>query len=243
MNKKVLILTGYTEVAVEDMRGHNFEDNTSLFKDVFNFCLPSKERYAKKHGYDFMCVRSFGEDPDGVLNSKDSGRMRAVHAFRMAEFYDYVFWVDGDSIITNDSYKVEDIIDADSKDIVYYVSYDWPAFSKTADQFSNGNYIVARNKNTQNFYKTYQDIERSGNFPNEQEVLNRMRRQSEYSNLFKIVDNKYLNTPSNHEGILKMLQRHDPICEWSEDSLMCHLTGMKNEYRLYILDKYFSEYK
>jgi hypothetical protein len=240
---RVLILTGYTELTVEEQKGHNFEDNTSLFKEVFDFCLPSKERYAKKHGYDFMCLRSFGEDLDGVLDEKDAGPMRVVATFQMVQFYDYVFWVDGDSIITNDLYKVEDLVDLKSEDIVYYVSYDWPSYSIGSGEFSNGNFIVANNESTFEFYKAFREIGEVGNFSNEQILLNKMREQESYSKFFKIIDNKYLNTPSNHEDILVKNQKNQPVCDWSEESFLCHFTGLKNEQRLYILNKYFSEYK
>jgi hypothetical protein len=239
MNKRVLILTGYTEM--DSLNGHNFEDNPMIFKEVFDFCLSSKERYAAKHGYDFMCLRSFGKDPNGLIESSDTGRMRTVACLEMVKSYDYVFWIDGDSIITNDSFGVEDFADVDSEEIVYYASYDWPAFSKEQGLFGNGNYVVANNKNTDDLYEGFLSCTHS--YENEQSTLNAMNKDRSYSKFFKILEHKCLNAAPAHEDILRKHQRHEIGGEWTDENFLCHFTGLKNDQRLYILNKYFSEYK
>ena len=62
MINRVLLITGTTDIV------RNPEDLSMT--EVFDLTLPSKQRYAKKHGYDLLSLRSFGEDKNKVFNKE-----------------------------------------------------------------------------------------------------------------------------------------------------------------------------
>ena len=68
--------------------------------DVLDLTIPSKQKYAAKHGYDFMSVRSFPGDAECGLEERHIGFQRTVLAFKLLRHYESVMWVDADSVIT-----------------------------------------------------------------------------------------------------------------------------------------------
>ena len=102
MNKRVLVLTGTTDI----LRQPNETDNT--MEEVFDLTLPSKQRYVKKYGYDLLSLRSFGKDRQNRFTESDIGFLRVLRAFELLENYDIVMWIDADSIITNHNFSIDD---------------------------------------------------------------------------------------------------------------------------------------
>ena len=138
-NKRVLLLTGTTDI----LRSPNETDNT--MEEVFDLTLPSKQRYAKKYGYDLLSLRSFGSDKQNIFKDKHLGFLRALRAFEMLEHYNIVMWIDADSIITNDNFSINDFqIDENHS---FYASWDW---NNVGHSFSTGNFIIHKTKNTNN---------------------------------------------------------------------------------------------
>jgi hypothetical protein len=75
--KRTLIITGYTD----SVRSIDSTDNT--MEEVFDITLPSKIKYAKKHGYDFLAMQSFGSDKSGNYKDTDIGFLRALRTVRI----------------------------------------------------------------------------------------------------------------------------------------------------------------
>ena len=106
-SKRVLVMTGVSDIdCIRDIRDPHRTDNT--YADLNDLTLNSKERYARKHGYDFLSVRSFGADHLARFDVSQIGHMRAYRAFRLLKEYDIVMWIDADSVVTCDDYKIED---------------------------------------------------------------------------------------------------------------------------------------
>jgi len=71
-------------------------------------CAPgtrSKRRYAKKHGYNFVLETS-SLDP-----SRPPAWSKILLVEKLLPHYDWVFWVDADTVIMNDKIKLESLID------------------------------------------------------------------------------------------------------------------------------------
>ena len=158
--KRTLILTGYTDL----IRSIDSTDNT--MEEVFDITLPSKVKYAKKHGYDFLAMRSFGSDKSGNYKDTDIGFLRALRTFEMLEYYDNIMWIDADSLITNLNYKIEDFIVP--SDYAFYASYDWLG----TNSLSGGNFIIQNNESTKDFLKSFYEL--SKHYKEEQTTLNVM---------------------------------------------------------------------
>jgi hypothetical protein len=228
-NKRVLVLTGVSDIGIAT-------DDPQNFEKIYDLTLPSKQRYVKKHGYDLMSMRSFPSDKHNKFKNPDIGFLRAMLAFDMLEYYDVVMWLDADSIITNDNYSITDLSVDDTN--VFYASYDWP--SKMS--FSTGNFIVQNTENTEIFKKTFYHI--CNNFQHEQDTFNMLYRSTPLQNIMKILDHKYLGAIPGIElyPYPVWATRMVPAWPWTEDAFICHLTGLPNTARDTILKTHFTKY-
>jgi hypothetical protein len=242
MNKRVLVLTGTSDTLKEE----HYKDDNSM-EEVFNLTLPSKQRYVQKHGYDLMSMRSFGTDTrHNIFKESDCGYgfigfIRVLRACQLLEYYDYVMWIDADSIITNSDYSIDDFQIEDK--YCFYASWDWPhRFS-----FSTGNFIVHKGEQFDEFLKTFVTIgkyiqdSKTGGF--DQTTLNLMYRDTPFKQVMKILEHKFLGGVPDKKIVGSVWDgRPDPISPWTEDSFIAHLTGMTNKNRINVLQNSFKNY-
>jgi FkbM family methyltransferase len=86
-----------------------FDDN---YRDLADVALPDKVRYASKHGYDFIYF-------DEIIDSKRPPQWSKVKAVEsILNDYEWVWWIDIDALIMNDSIKLENIID-NNYDVIF----------------------------------------------------------------------------------------------------------------------------
>jgi hypothetical protein len=234
-NKRVLVLTGTTDI----LRSPTETDNT--MQEVFDLTLPSKQRYAKKHGYDLLSLRSFGSDKYNIFKDSNIGFLRVLRAFEMLEYYDIVMWIDADSIITNHNFSINNFeID---ENYSFYASWDWNNIGRT---FSTGNFIVNKTKNTNNlfnlFLTTGKQVVDNNTWGEEQTTLNFLY-NSTHKNDIKILEHKFLGSiPSKNmfRGIWD--GRSEPLFPWSEDSFLVHIGGIPNKNRIEVAQTTFKDY-
>lgn len=93
--------------------------------------LESKRQYAKKHGYDFLIG---GKDVWDKHRPVPWSKFNMIH--KCMEHYDFLFWSDADSIILNDEFKLESLIDMlpQEKDILW--TYD------ACNHLNNGHMLI-----------------------------------------------------------------------------------------------------
>ena len=235
MNKRVLILTGTTDI----LRNPNETDFT--MEEVFDLTLPSKVNYAKKHGYDILALRSFGTDQNNVFTHTDLGFLRVLKTFDMLKHYDIVVWVDADSIITNDIFSIDDFELDD--DHCFYVSWDWTNKST----FSTGNYIIKNTPSTENMFKAFLTVGKHVKDTNqwgwEQTTMNIIHTQTNLGKHIKVLDHKFLNAVPKELELLDVWQDRKRIFSpWSPDSFLSHFTGISNKDRIETMQKYFKDY-
>jgi hypothetical protein len=230
MNKqRVLVLTGTTDIN----RNPSETDNT--MEEVFDLTLPSKQRYAKKHGYDLLAIRNFGVDTRYGFKSTEIGFLRALRTFELLSSYDIVMWIDADSLITNDNMNIRDF--GLESNFTFYASYDW--YGKTS--FSAGNFIVQNTNNTSDFLNAFYSIAK--HFPEEQATLNALYFNTSYKNIMKILEHRYLGAaPSVEMYAEQWVGRRPIVAPWTEDAFLVHITGIPNYARLNILKKHFSKH-
>ena len=239
MNKRVLVLTGMENLEKKS------SDSDNKLEEMFNLTLPSKQRYVKKHGYDLMILRSFGIDSKNKLQRTDNhiGFLRVLRAIEMLEYYDTVMWVDGDSLITNLNYSINDF-DIDEEH-AFYVSWDWmhnsPYFNGDyAHAFSLGNFILNKINNTQLidiFYET------AKHFLDEQHCLNTLYFKTQLKDTIKILDHKFLGgVPVQVQNLSVWNTRSRIFKPWDKDHFLSHFTGISNEERIKMINEYYGEY-
>jgi lipopolysaccharide biosynthesis glycosyltransferase len=234
--KRILIVTGATEIFPE-------KGDTGIMS-VLDASMVSKQKYAQKHNYDLICMRSFGSDISGRYKDTDIGFLRVLRVFDFLEYYDIVMWIDADAIITNDSYKIEDFELTDQH--VFYASPDW----NNNNTFNTGNFIIKKTENLKYFKETF--LAASKNFQNEQDTINFLFYNTQLKLLMKMIHHRYLNSALDNKLAIPLLEPSDQVGwsrnrpnvvnPWNKDYFLIHLTGMSNVNRINIMNKIFQEY-
>jgi hypothetical protein len=225
--KKVLVFTGADE----------------KMKDVFNLTIPSKLNYAKKWNYDFLLINSFKVYSQYGMDDRHIGFSRFLHAMELLSHYDYVMWIDGDSIITNDSYNINDFVKGEEN---FFFSYDWftgPGHNHIC--FSSGNFILKSSEDNEFLRKSFLDISQNqlNSDVQEQGVLNDMFSLPEFTKYFKILEHKYLNSVPNYVSETGIWQGRPSITfPWNENSFLAHFTGITNLDRVDIITNNFQKF-
>lgn len=235
MKNRVLLLTGTTDM----LRKADETDNT--MEEVFDLTLPSKQRYTKKHGYDIMSMRSFGSDKHNRFKDTDLGFIRVLRAFEMLEYYDYVMWIDADSIITNENFTINDF--QTDNQTCFYASWDWTG--KTT--FSTGNFIVHKGPNFNNLFDAFLKVSKyvidTNQWGWEQTTMNLIYNRTDLKNDIKILDHHFLGAIPNRELFRGIWNgRPEPRYPWSSDCFLSHITGIPNKNRIDVLKNSFGEY-
>lgn len=235
MDKRVLVITGTTDIGKGILPGWPSLEDSSM-EEVFDLTLPSKQRYCKKHGYDFLSLRSFGIDKQNRYRHDDVGKLRFLRSYEMSQYYDIVMWVDADSVITNDNISISEFPLDDS--CCFYASWDWNG----KHSMSTGNFIIQPNQFSDYFFNIFCQVH--GNFNSEQETINVMYWKDPQSrNIIKILDHKFLGGIPPKELYKEAWEtRLAPPYPWTKDSFLLHVTGASNTKRIEILKNYYSEY-
>lgn len=79
---------------------HNLE-----YEEISKLCNPSKIKYCKLHGYDFLNEKFDNIDPYGPTWARIFALKKHIGN------YDWIFYLDTDVVITNPKIKIEDFID------------------------------------------------------------------------------------------------------------------------------------
>jgi len=121
----ILVLTGY--------------DTNKSFKEIGLLSAHNKYEYAMKNNYSFLCQRSY------------KGYDRPISWFKIKQIidlldnYDWIFWTDADSVITNFNIKIEDFIETtyERKETLFISPQATPVEIRLPE-LKEQNYIIAQ---------------------------------------------------------------------------------------------------
>tara|TARA_Y100000593_G_scaffold85655_1_gene163024 strand:- start:85 stop:762 length:678 start_codon:yes stop_codon:yes gene_type:complete len=105
------------------------------YQELADLTNPNKEKYCKRHGYDFRPkFNDFHYDkcfidpnrPPG-LHNLSVGFEKIFHIIDLIEEgkYEWIFWLGCDTLITNHTIKLEDVVDDNYHFMVAYDCNDW----------------------------------------------------------------------------------------------------------------------
>jgi len=197
------------------------------FIEIGKITDQNKLNYCSKHGYDYICQRE---------NLDCLGFDKIEILINNLPKYDYIWWNDADSLITNSSVKMENRIFPN-----YDLIISWDELFLNA-----GSFIIKNSEASMDFLKlvfSYKE-QWKDNPASEQGVitslfLHEKFQQSEYFNKIKVVNQRYLNS-FPEERLIKypnMLQHGI----WNKGDWLIHLSGISNEERLNIIPKYLEQ--
>jgi hypothetical protein len=217
--------------------------------NVLDLTLNSKYKWCQKNGYDILVKRTWAANPKlGFTdNWKHLGFLRAVVCFEQLRYYDNVMWLDGDSIITNQDYKIEDFINEES---CFFASYNWCVEEAPNGAFTTGNFVIRRDikSHIEQLYNYFLQVSKHflSHILQELATFNTIYSDPSFKHMFNILPHKYLNacpevlretaTWTNDKSRVKIFG------PWDSDCFLAHLTGCSNEERYEILKTHFSSY-
>lgn len=174
-------------------------------KNYFEFAkysVPNKLQYANIHKYDLICF-------EGVLDPNRTAHWSKIKAIQYAlNDYDWVWWIDIDSIVMNFDIKLESIIDE---------NYDMIFTSNEHSFLSNGSSFFKSSELVKNFlsesYELKLDYLKDINpnvFDHEQQPMRRLlKNEKKYLDKTKFVDERTCNSfcKTNNPDVLKYYPR------------------------------------
>lgn len=235
MNKKILVLTGTTDI----LRSPTETDST--MEEVYDLTLSSKERYAKKHGYDLLSLRSFGSDFTNTFKPTHLGFLRALRSFEMLQNYDIVMWIDADTIITNLDYSISDFCIDENHSL--YASWDWSG----KNTISMGNFILQKTSSIHELFSHFMQIGKQIADDNiwgeEQTTINTIYKNYPIGKTIKILEHKFLGSIPNKKMFNGIWDgRPETPFPWTPESFLVHLTGIPNRNRIDVAKTTFKDY-
>jgi hypothetical protein len=217
--------------------------------NVLDLTLNSKYKWCQRYGYDILVKRTWPAKPklNFQQNLTHLGFLRAVVCFEQLRYYDNVMWLDGDSIITNQNYKIEDFI---NDECCFFASYNWSVEESPNGAFTTGNFILKRDSKAdiEKLYNLFLQVSKHFIDHVLQELItfNTIYSNPAFSSMFKILPHKYLNACPE---ILKETKtwsndknRGNIVGPWNPECFLAHLTGCTTEERFEILKKHFDSY-
>lgn len=197
------------------------------FIEIGSITDQNKQKYCEKHGYDFLCKR------DGL---EWLGFDKIEFLIEELPKYKAIWWNDADSLVTNSNLRIEDSIPHYAD---FVISWD--------ELFLNaGSFIIRNSPESMDFLRLVYSYKESWktNPASEQGVitslfLHEKFRETDYFSKIHLVGQRYLNSFPEERLIKYPNMLKDGI--WKENDWLVHLSGLTNEERLQIINKYIEK--
>lgn len=183
------------------------------FTELAKLTSPSKEEYAKHHGYDFYC------QTENFLPDRAIGWAKIDILNKKLPDYDWLLYVECDAMIMNPTIRLENLID-NNYDVII-------SNSKYRDHFQGVNTGVMLVKScdwSTGFFKNLLDKEHyfHGNWWEQGAIIEQIRDNPAVRSHFKLVNNRFFNS---------YYHRGTPEENFVVGDFICHSAGISNESR------------
>jgi hypothetical protein len=179
------------------------------FSGIAEISSPNKQRYAAKHGYEFICA-------DHLIDASRSASWNKVlwivRSMRV-QMPDWIFWTDADSLVMNGEIRLEDIIGDGEHDLI---------ITKDENGLNAGQFLIKNSRWSQEFLSDVWDQEQFiSHHWWEQEaikhVLSEMTEEEELKHV-RCVPRNAMNC------------YHNPYrSDWTDGDFIVHFAGMGRE--------------
>lgn len=203
----------------------HFDNN---FKEVGNITYPILQKYAEKHGYHAHCITERNSDRHPVWDKVKIIRDNL-------DKYDWLMYVDADTLITNHTIKLEDIID-DSFDLI---------ISRDVNDINSGVFFIKSSEWSKKYlddvwgidprHPIYNNICRFDTTQGEQRAMIACIEHETNKKHIRIDSQSLYN--SYLYGIYGMSFDEG---QWTEGKFILHLPGVENEKRVKIFTEKLS---
>lgn len=203
MKPRILVFTVYNEDSHEGCS----------YSELAKITMPSYEEYCKIHGYDFKVKNQ------NVLPGRLIGWSRFEFFLENIDNYDYMFYVETDSMLMNQTIRLENLIDDNYEMIVSKTSR-----KDTIDLNTGSTLIKSSDWTRRLFTRLYNNQEyKTHQFVDQQLLSDIINNEEEVRKKCKIVPLRFFNSFSHKWHLDSNFQIGDFIC---------HAAGSSNDYRM-----------
>jgi galactosyl transferase GMA12/MNN10 family len=179
----------------------------SEYKETIRGCIQSQEAHARKHGYDRITDESVF-DPE-----RDATWSKIPLLQKYLPNYDYIMWIDGDVLITNQDRTIEDFINLMEPD-------------KVGKDFQGLNAGVFVLKNCQIALDLLADAWKREELArvlfHEQTAITDLLATPKYKGIAQIIPHRFISIMNAYD------YRMDPRVHWLPGDFCIHFAGIKD---------------
>ena len=182
----------------------------SDYKKSIKFCIESQERHAKKHGY----TRITDESVFDVTRDATWSKIPLLQKY--LPDYDYIMWIDGDVLITNQDRKINEFIDLIDPGKFLFIGRDFQGLNA-------GVFIIKNCPEALEFLSevwTREDMARK--LFHEQTAMTDLLATPKYNGKVQIIPHQFINIMNAYD------YRMDPRVHWMPGDFCIHFAGIKD---------------
>ena len=180
------------------------------YKHTIRFCIQSQEEHAKRHGYDRIT------DETIFVPERDATWSKIPLLQKYLPDYEYIMWIDGDVLITNQDRKIEDFIELLDPTKFLLIGRDF--------QGLNAGVFIIRNCPLALDFLTdaWNRPELARTLFHEQTAMTDLLATSKYKGVAQIVPHSFINIMNAYD------YRMDPKIHWIPGDFCIHFAGIKD---------------
>ena len=180
------------------------------YKHTIRFCIQSQEEHAKRHGYDRIT------DETIFVPERDATWSKIPLLQKYLPDYEYIMWIDGDVLITNQDRKIEDFIELLDPTKFLLIGRDF--------QGLNAGVFVIRNCPLAIDFlaDAWNRPELARVLFHEQTAMTDLLATSKYKGVAQIVPHSFINIMNAYD------YRMDPKIHWLPGDFCIHFAGIKD---------------
>lgn len=180
------------------------------YKESIKFCIKSQEDHALKHGYTRITDESvFAPDRDATWS-------KIPLLLKYLPNYDYIMWIDGDVLVTNQERKIEDFINLLQDDKLLLIGSDF--------QGLNAGVFVIRNcpLAIDLLNDAWKREELARVLFHEQTAITDLLATPKYKDCAQVIPHKFISIMNAYD------HRMDPRVHWLPGDFCIHFAGIKD---------------
>lgn len=180
------------------------------YKESIKWCVASQEAHAKRHGYTRIT------DESVFVSSRDATWSKIPLLQKYLHDYEYIMWIDGDVLVTNQDRKIDEFIDLLEPDKFLLVARDF--------QGLNAGVFVIRNCPLAHEFlaDAWKREELARVLFHEQTAMTDLLATPKYTGRAHIIPHRFINIINAYD------YRMDPKVHWLPGDFCIHFAGIKD---------------
>jgi hypothetical protein len=180
------------------------------YKKTISGCLASQELHARTHGYDRIT------DESVFVPERDATWSKIPLLQKYLPMYDYIMWIDGDVLVTNQDRKIEEFINLLPADKFLLIGHDFQGLNA-------GVFVIRNCPLALDFLAdAWNRQELARVLFHEQTAMTDLLATPKYSGQAQVIPHQFINIMNAYD------YRMDPRVHWLPGDFCIHFAGIKD---------------